>query len=171
MPGSIDAIERIVVGVPGAYRAMIDRAAPPARRIESMIGVQYQLALAALAPDMLYEAIRTEVPTPPGLASLMAKIEVRADEALDARFPRQWGSRVTVRFRSGEERTHEVLDPDGAAARPLHLDGIERKYARVFVASNVGKADWLGAARERCEQLGRAGGDASLAADLWASIE
>ncbi|HET7609001.1 MAG TPA: MmgE/PrpD family protein [Gammaproteobacteria bacterium] len=170
-PASIDAIERIVVGVPGAYRAMIDRAAPPAQRIESMIGVQYQVALAALTPDKLYDAIRTEVPAPPELASLMAKIEVRADEALDARFPRRWGSRVTVRFGSGEERTHEVLDPDGAAARPLDLDGVERKYARIFAASNVDKADWLGAARERCEQLARAAGDVGLVADLWASIE
>lgn len=168
---SVEAIERIVVAVPGAYRAMVDRAAPPAQRIESMIGVQYQFALAAFAPEKLYDAIRTEVPTPPEYAALMAKIEVRADEALEARFPRQWGGRVTVRFRSGEERTHEVLDPDGAAARPLALDGIESKYARIFAASEFGKPGLLSAARERCRQLGRAAGDAGPVTDLWTSIE
>jgi 2-methylcitrate dehydratase PrpD len=170
-PQSVDAIERIVVAVPGAYRAMVDRAAPPAQRIESMIGVQYQFALATFAAETLYDAIRTEVPTPPEYAALMAKIEVRADEALDARFPRQWGGRVTVRFRSGEERTHEVLDPDGGAARPLDLDGLERKYARLFAASKVGKPNWLSVARERCQRLGRATGDAGLVTDLWTSIE
>lgn len=170
-PAKIDAIERIVVAVPGAYRAMVDRAARPAQRIESMIGVQYQFALAAFAPQELYDAIRLEVPTPPQFVSLMAKIEVRADEALDARFPRKWGGRVTVRFRSGEERTHEVLDPDGAAARPLDLDGIESKYARIFAASDFGKPGLLSIARERCRQLGRAAGDAGLVKDLWTSIE
>src|SRR6185503_14194299 len=97
-PASVEAIERIVVAVPSAYRAMVDRAAPPTQRIESMIGVQYQFALAAFAPEKLYDAIRAEVPTPPEFAALIAKMEVRADEALDARFPRQWGGRVTVRF-------------------------------------------------------------------------
>lgn len=170
-PASVEAIERIVVAVPGAYRAMVDRQAPPTQRIESMIGVQYQFALAAYAPEKLYDAIRSEVPTPSEYAALMAKTEVRADAALDARFPRQWGSRVTVRFRSGEERTQEVLDPDGAAARPLDLDGLERKYARIFAASEFGKPGLLSVARERCRQLGRAAGDAGLVTDLWTSIE
>jgi len=170
-PESIDAIERIVVAVPGAYRAMVDRAAAPGQRIESMIGVQYQFALAVFAPDKLYDTIRLEVPTPPEYAALMAKIEVRADEALDARFPRQWGGRVTVRFCSGEERTQEVLDPDGAAARPLDFDGIERKYARIFTASDFGKPGLLSVARERCRELGRAASDAGPVTDLWTSIE
>jgi 2-methylcitrate dehydratase PrpD len=169
-PESIDAIERIVVEVPGAYRAMVDRPALPTQRIESMIGVQYQLALAAFAPDKLFDAIRLAVPMPPQVAALMAKTEVRADEALDARFPRQWGGRVTIRFRSGGELRKEVLDPDGAAGRPLDLDGIERKYGRVFAASNVDKLGWLGGARERCLRLGRAAGDAGLVKDLWTSI-
>ena len=167
----IDAIERIVVAVPSAYRTMVDRATPPTQRIESMIGVQYQIALAAFAKDVLYDAIRAEVPTPPEFESLMAKIEVHADEALSARFPRQWGARVTVHFRSGEERTQEVLDPDGAAARPLDLDGIERKYAHIFTASQVGELNWLSVTRARCAQLGSATGDGSLLENLWRSIE
>lgn len=168
-PEDVDAIERIVVAVPSAYRAMVDRAAPPTQRIESMIGVQYQLALATFAPQSLYDVVRAETPTPPEFAALMAKIEIRADEALDARFPRQWGGRVTVRFRSGEERTSEVLDPEGGAARPLDLVGIERKYTRILAANGV-RPDWLAITRERCERLGRVGGDMGLVTDLWTSI-
>jgi len=168
---SIDAIERIVVAVPAAYRAMVDRAALPAQRVESMIGVQYQIALAAFAPDKLYDAIRAEVPTPPEIVSLMAKIEVRADEALDACFPRQWGGRVTVRFGSGEERTKDVLDPDGAAARPLDLAGIERKYKQLFAASKVDEPASFWAACKRCERVGHSADDRSLVTDLWTSIE
>ncbi len=169
-PQHVEAIERIVVAVPSAYRAMVDRAAPPAQRIESMIGVQYQLALATFAPLVLDDAIRPAVPTPPEFAAFMAKVEVRADDALDARFPRRWGGRVTVRFRSGEERTREVLDPDGSAARPLDHAGIVRKYTRIFAQSGIDKPGWLETVRERCERLGRAAGDASLVTDLWTSI-
>ena len=136
---SFRELQAITVHVPAAYREMVDRAAMPRTRIESMIGVQYQIALAAFAPETLYDAIRTELPAAPEIALLMAKVEVRADEALDACFPRQWGGRVTVRFHSGEERTKEVLDHDGAAARPLDLAGVERKYARVFAASKIGE--------------------------------
>jgi 2-methylcitrate dehydratase PrpD len=168
---SIDAIERIVVAVPAAYRAMVDRATPPTQRIESMIGVQYQIALAAFTPEKLYDAIRAEVSAPPEVASLMAKVEVRADEALDACFPRQWGGRVTVRFGSAEERTNEVLDPDGAAARPLDLAGIERKYRHLFAASNVAEPASFWAACKRCERLGRSADDRNLVTDLWTSIE
>ncbi|HUQ52494.1 MAG TPA: hypothetical protein VM692_09750, partial [Gammaproteobacteria bacterium] len=170
-PAQADTIERIVVAVPTAYRAMIDRAAPPTQRIESMIAVQHQFALAVFAPQVLDDALRRAVSTPPAFAALMAKIEVRADEALDAHFPRKWGGRVTVRFGSGEERTREVLDPDGSAARPLDLAAIARKYARVFAASDVREPDgWLRATRERCERLGRSEADASIVAELLASI-
>jgi len=171
-PEEVDAIERIVVAVPSAYRGMVDRAAAPAQRIESMIGVQHQFALATFAPQVLDDALRRSVSTPPAFAALMAKVEVRADEGLDAHFPRKWGGRVTVRLRSGEERTREVLDPDGGAARPLDLDGIKRKYARIFPASDVRQPDgWLRTARERCERLARVNGDVSTVAELLASIE
>lgn len=171
-PEEAEAIEHIVVAVPSAYRAMIDRAAAPAARIESMIGVQHQFALATYAPQVLDDALRRSVSTPPAFAALMAKVEVRADEALDEQFPRKWGGRVTVRLRSGEERTHEVLEPDGCAARPLDLEAIKRKYARVFAASDVRQPDgWLGAMRDRCARLGRSSGDASTVAEVLASID
>jgi len=171
-PEEADAIERIVVAVPSAYRAMIDRAAPPTQRIESMIGVQHQFALATYAPQVLDDALRRSVSTPPAFAALMAKVEVRADDALDAQFPRKWGSRVTVRLRSGEERTREVLDSDGGAARPLDLEGIKRKYARIFAASDVRQPDgWLRATRDRCERLARSSRDVSTVAELLASID
>jgi 2-methylcitrate dehydratase PrpD len=171
-PDEAEAIDRIVVAVPAAYRAMVDRGAPPATRIESMIGVQHQLALAVFAPQVLDDALRRAVSTPAAFAALMAKVEVRADAALDAHFPRRWGGRVTVRFRSGEERTREVLDPEGGAARPLDLAAVARKYARIFAASDVRKPDgWLRAARERCERLGRTAGDTGVIADLNESIE
>jgi len=171
-PEEADAIERIVVAVPSAYRGMVDRAAAPTTRIESMIGVQHQLALATYAPLVLDDALRRSVSTPPAFAALMAKVEVRADEALDAQFPRKWGGRVTVRLRSGEERTHEVLDPDGGAARPLDLAAIRSKYAHIFAASDLRQPDgWLRATRDRCERLARSSGDVSAVAELLGSIE
>jgi 2-methylcitrate dehydratase PrpD len=166
----IDAIERIDVHVPAAYRDMIDRSTQPTQRIESMVGVQYQFALATLAPQRLYDALRTSLPRDEAIARTMQKVRVHADEALGARFPDRWGGRVVLKYRSGEERAAEVLEPEGSAARPLNWDGLTEKYRRVLAASDIGHQGWLGVTRGRCERAGGHAGDVGFATELLAAI-
>lgn len=166
----IESIERIDVYVPAPYRAMVDRADPPGGRIESMIGVQYQLALAAHAPSSLLDAVRSSLPRDEAVLRTMRKVAVHADEALSTRFPQRWGARVLLKYASGEERVAQILEPDGSAPRPLALDGVQEKYARIFSASAIGRHGWLGVTRTRCEQSGRQLEDVSFATDMLASI-
>lgn len=166
-----ETIDTIRVYVPAAYRAMVDRQAPPTQRIESMIGVQYQLALATVAPSALYDALRPTLKSGPPVQRLMSKIEVLEDETLTRRFPRQWGGRVGVRYRGGGERTAEVVDPEGSAAHPLGWQGLKDKYARIFRESGINHAAWLKVTRRRCEQIGAGmADDIGIAADFLAGI-
>ncbi len=143
----------VVVAVPPAYRQMIDRPNLPTQRIESLLGVQYQLALAAFAPQALDDALRRSLPAGAGIADFMARVELRADEVLGAQFPRVWGSRVTVTLRSGEELFAEVLDPPGSGRRPLDWATLRAKHARLLAASGCVATDEIVQLGDCCEAL------------------
>ena len=157
----LDEIERISVSVPLVYRAMIDRPSPPANRIESMLSVQYQLALAAFAPATLDDALRETLPHDTRIAALMQKVHVRADDGLGAQFPRVWGSRVTLEPRAGARTTVEVLAPPGSGTRALAWVELTSKLERVFAASGVKAGVALAALAARCERLGAGEGSAA----------
>jgi 2-methylcitrate dehydratase PrpD len=165
----LDSIERIDVFVPAAYRDMVDRPRLPAGRVDSMVGVQYQLALAVHDAGRLHDALRSPLPSGELLEPAMAKVVVHADVRLSGLFPRRWGGRVVLRYRSGAERTAEVVEPEGSAARPLDWSGLREKYHRIFSASDVARQGWVGVTSGRCERAGAHGGDVSFATDLLAS--
>ena len=158
---SLDDIERISVSVPLVYRAMIDRPALPANRIESMLSVQYQLGLAAFAPATLDDALRESLPHDTRIATLMLKVQVRADDDLSAQFPRVWGSRVTLEPRAGAPATVEVLAPPGSGTRALAWTELTAKLERVFAASGVNADARLRALAARCKDLAGDGSDAA----------
>jgi 2-methylcitrate dehydratase PrpD len=168
--GALDDVERIEVRVPAAYRDMIDRPALPTQRIESMIGVQYQLGLAAFAPETLDDALRSTLPADARIAALIGKTQVLADGGLSAEFPRRWGSTVTLRRRSGRATTIEALEPALGGTEPPTWTALSAKLARIFAASGRPCAERLAALRARCERIGIAD-DAGIAAELLASTE
>jgi 2-methylcitrate dehydratase PrpD len=152
-PLPVDDIERVVARVPAAYRAMIDRPAMPANRIESMLSVQYQIALAAASPATLDDAIRAELPRDASVAALMQKVEVRPDDELGARFPGAWGSRVTVEQRGRAERSGEALVAPGSGARALAWPDVAAKLARVLTASGLRADARLAALVDVCRRV------------------
>ena len=164
-------IERVTVDLPAAYLNMIDKPAVPTQRIESMLGVQYQLGLAAFAPESLYDALRRALPGDARIAALMAKVEVRADDTWSSRFPQLWGSRVTLRLRSGAEQAAEVLEPPGSGRRPLDWAVLESKLARIYAASGLPGRAALQDLGERCRAIGTRDDERGRAAQLLALTE
>ena len=162
-----DEIERIDAAVPLVYRGMIDRPAMPANRIESMLSVQYQIALAAFAPTTLDDALRESLPHDTRMAALMQKVRVSADDGLGAQFPRVWGSRVTIEPRDGAPTTVEVLAPPGSGTRSLAWAELRAKLERVLAASGMHPGAQLAALASRCERVG-AGEGSGAAAELLA---
>src|SRR5262249_5365802 len=78
-----NGISSITVRLPSAQSRVVDRPAWPSNRMESIASVQYQIALALLAPARLREFDRTPPFEKNALRSLAAKVRVRADARLD----------------------------------------------------------------------------------------
>jgi 2-methylcitrate dehydratase PrpD len=121
-------ISEITVRVPTAHTGIIDRAAWPSNRMQSIAGAQYQIALALLSPARLMDFNRTPPFETRELRSLAAKIRVRGDARLDALYPAAWPARVTV-VHSGKHESMSLTFPRGDARNPMDWEDVFLKTA------------------------------------------
>jgi 2-methylcitrate dehydratase PrpD len=130
---AIDAngIREIVVEVPSAYAAMIDKPHLPAGRQESFSSVHYQLALAAFAPELAYDVVRNETIGTAAVQRLMSVTRVVTDETFGVAYPAAWPARVRVIDASGSAHTREVHHPPGDPGTAFEWLELERKSSRV----------------------------------------
>jgi 2-methylcitrate dehydratase PrpD len=120
-------IDEIVVYLPEPQRAIVDRPALPAARFASIVSVQYQIALALIAPDRLLDVRRTPPFVDDRVRGLMSKIRVRRARDLDRHYPRAWPARVGIRA-NGRRHSWLVLHPHGDAHNPFGWDDMSRKF-------------------------------------------
>jgi 2-methylcitrate dehydratase PrpD len=120
-------IDEIVVHLPEPQRAIVDRPEPPATRFASLVSVQYQIALALIAPDRLFDVRRTPPFVDDRLDVLMSKIRLRRARDLDRYYPRAWPARVEIRA-GGRRYSRRVLQPRGDARNPFGWDDLSRKF-------------------------------------------
>ena len=120
-------LEKIVIGVPDAQRWVIDHPELPSTRMESIVSVQYQIALQIVAPEgrlaisggrpFLNDAMRT----------VMAKILVKHAPDLEKYYPAAWPAKVEIRAK-GRRFRGEVLHPHGDAKDPLDWSECSVKF-------------------------------------------
>jgi len=109
------SIESITVSVPPPYAPMIDREPASASRLASMVSVRWQLALAALRPELLDDVSRHIFPGDRALQDFADKVRVEACAILDKAYPWAWPARLSV---MANGRSHDILvtsstgDPD-----------------------------------------------------------
>jgi 2-methylcitrate dehydratase PrpD len=126
-----DAIAKIGVRVPPAYAGMIATRAEPGARQSTLVSVAYQIALAALAPERLYDVDRSTPAADTGVMQFAAKVEVIPDAGLEAFYPQHWPAEVEVEAGGKIFRRRIVA----AAGDPEHLLGrgdINEKAHRVL---------------------------------------
>ncbi len=122
-------IARIGVAVLPPHLKMIDHGVTAGDRFSHLTSVQYQMAVAALAPDRAY-ALSPAGPLPSELQAFMSRIQVRAEEGLlKAGYPQAWPAHVTV-MTSGR-REHSVSHVPGDPARPFGQPDVEQKFIRM----------------------------------------
>jgi len=132
------AIDSITVDLPEQLRRVVDRFAMPATRFESIVSVQYQVALAVAAPDRLFDVDRSPPFSSNGLSQLRSRIRIRRARDLDSYYPRVWPARVTIA--AGRRRFSQlVVHPRGDARRPLDWDEVAAKFERL-TAPTIGVA-------------------------------
>jgi 2-methylcitrate dehydratase PrpD len=138
------SILRIGVAVLPPHLKMIDHGVTAGDRFSHLTSVQYQMAVAALSPDLAYGLSGPAGPLPPALPALMSRIQVRAEEGLlSAGYPQAWPAHVTVTASGRREKsvTHVPGDP----ARPFSEDDLKAKFIRVtatVIDPNRAKAEF-----------------------------
>lgn len=155
-----DEIDAIEVRLPQAQRAIVDRAGMPATRFESIVSLQYQIALTLTAPDRLLDVERTPPFESPDLRRLLSRIRLRRARELDSRYPMTWPASVEIRAR-GRRFTRSVMYPLGDARRPFRWEQVADKFV-LLAAPAIGDAG----ARQAAREVRRAGPKASMPA-LW----
>lgn len=123
-------VESITLSVPPAYAGMIDREPPSTSRLASMVSVRWQMALAALRPELLDDVSRGTRPDP-ALDAFAAKVAVRADASLDAGYPASWPAHVFVRA-GGSAYEVLVRDSPGDPALPFAIADVKDKARRIL---------------------------------------
>jgi 2-methylcitrate dehydratase PrpD len=121
------AIDEIVVHLPERQRAIVDRPELPPSRFASIVSVQYQIALALIAPERMLDVRRTPPFVDDRLRVLISKIRVRSARDLDRHYPRAWPARVEIKT-GGRRYSRVVLHPRGDARNPFGWDEMLRKY-------------------------------------------
>jgi 2-methylcitrate dehydratase PrpD len=139
-----DDVTQVRAAVLPPHLRMIDHGVTAGDRASHLTSVQYQMAIAALAPDRALDVGQSPNAIPESLQSFMQRITVVGDDALLAGYPAAWPARVTVVTRSGT-RERLVTHVPGDPARPFGAADIATKFTRLVapVLGPQGSEDML----------------------------
>jgi 2-methylcitrate dehydratase PrpD len=128
-------ITKIRVAIPPPHLMMVNRMTIETR-LHAISSMQYQIALALLRPEDLYDVQR--VPrVDDDIVELMGRIEVRGEPKLLARFPREWGAVVEI----DTQRDSYELQLDSARDETnLTWENVRAKGNGLFVRAGVSAA-------------------------------
>jgi 2-methylcitrate dehydratase PrpD len=130
-----ESISAITVRVPRPFAAMINRPKLPDNRLESIVSVQYQIALAAFDPEKLLDVKRQRLPRDSKVEALIRKIRVKPSRELERHYPSVWPARVEVRTGQGRHSC-EMLHPKGDARNSFTWDEVTSKFRRLAKAAS-----------------------------------
>jgi 2-methylcitrate dehydratase PrpD len=125
-------IVRVRVAVPPLHLAMVNRTSIETR-LHAISSMQYQVALALLYPEDLYDLQRTPN-TNEAMTELMSRVEVRGEPDLLAHFPEQWSAIVEI------DTASETLSLRADGARDelkLNWENLHAKGERLFARADV----------------------------------
>lgn len=112
----VDDISQVIVEVPQPNHLLISRPLVTTDRLSTLSNASFQIAAAAVCPDVLFDVARSGE-TAPDLLAFASKVDTAVALDLDADWPDRWAGRVTVTAK-GRKLNREVrtLSTDTAAA-------------------------------------------------------
>ena len=134
---AVSEIDEITVdGYQAAFMMMGAEASrwAPATRETADHSMPYVVAMALLDGAVTDASFATARLTDPAIAALMAKIKVRSDERLTALYPEAAPARVSIRTKSGQTHSAEILYPRGHAKNPLSEADVLAKFHELTAA-------------------------------------
>ena len=130
-----EEIKTIEVFVPGMNVALLNRPALKDDRLSRISNIGYQLACAALAPEMLYDVERQVRPDVP-IMEFATCVSVTHAPDLDVHLPGHWAARVVVNMggsRLEETVTHAPFDHDAPGLAQL----LSEKWRRLLPSKTM----------------------------------
>lgn len=152
--GDVSAIKAIDIDTFEACYNIIGKypeAWTPKTRETADHSLPYCTAAALMDGDVYLHTFDEGRFTDPALLDLTAKIQVRLDDALSARYPRGIPNRLTLTLADGRKLVREVEFPRGHAGNPMTDQEVEAKFRRA-VEPTYGK-DRASAVLARCWDL------------------
>jgi 2-methylcitrate dehydratase PrpD len=122
-------IEEIEVKVPPLFLRMLDHGVEDADRMSRLTSIPYQLAIAALAPDMAFDVGQAGA-VPPEVRVFMDKVKIVSDESLIRDFPVKWRAEVRA-CAGGTWHQRAVEDVPGDPSRPFDEAAIREKCRKL----------------------------------------
>ncbi len=123
---AVERIQSIRVFVPPAYVHMISQPIDRHSRSSGYVSVRFQMALAALRREGLWDLDRSLLMKDDALHDFAARITVEADPELQKAYPSRWQGRIEVTTNDGVI-ARSVENAHGDAANPLQNDEMEKK--------------------------------------------
>jgi 2-methylcitrate dehydratase PrpD len=127
-----DDITAVKASILPPHRRMIDHGVTPGDRFSYLTSVQYNMAVAALAPPLADALSPSPEAVPDKVHAWMRKISVEPDDALLADYPHVWPAHVIVATASGI-REKRVTSVPGDPARPFGEREVTEKFRRFVV--------------------------------------
>jgi 2-methylcitrate dehydratase PrpD len=101
---------------------------PPANGEQAQFSIGFSVAVALLDGEALIFQYTDERVADPAVRSLMQRIRVTADPALDRGYPQRRGALVEVQLSSGRRVSHAVDNARGEPEWPLSADELRTKF-------------------------------------------
>src|SRR5207245_7396382 len=117
------------VSVPPPYLRMIDHGVVTGDRGSHLTSVSYQMALAALAPDALFDVKQAPERVSGEIGAFMAKVAVKANDDLLRHYPKSWPARLEITT-PREKHERLVIHVPGDPQRPFDEREIAAKFRR-----------------------------------------
>lgn len=129
-------IEKIKVKT---YQSAIDVAGnkTPQTLYAAKFSIEYCTALAFIKGKVNIEDFNKENLFNEEIRSLMDKVEVEADPAIEAYYPERWGTQVDVRFDNGKAVSKKVDYPKGDPENPVTLEELIEKFRNLTAVSGI----------------------------------
>jgi 2-methylcitrate dehydratase PrpD len=141
-----------------------DRPAPRSEA-EARFSLQHAVAAALAEGPPALSAFTAEAAARPDLLALRARVSVRAEPRISARYPAHFGAAVTLRLADGTALSAEVPDALGDPENPLPPERLAEKAMALFAAAGL-EAARAAALRDSALSLP----DAADAATLFALL-
>ena len=91
----------------------------PDTPVEAKFSIPYTVAAAFVRGRVSQAEFTEDVLNDPAVRSLAQKVTVVADSMFSERYPKRWGSRMTVEMEDGQTATYQVDDMSGSTVCPL----------------------------------------------------